>query len=99
MHTEYQINIDYADGSQAKHLTFIFKDAESRNEMYQLICSKYNNDRVDMEHLRNNGGMTVSTYNYSEPVRNEMAQFVPHSSFRIEILNEVLEMVSQEAIN
>lgn len=96
---EYQINIEYADGSQSEHLSYRFENAKLRNEMYQLICSKFINDQVDIEHLRNNGGITVSTYNYSEPVGNEIAQFIPNSSYKLEILNEILAMVEKKAIN
>lgn len=99
MCTEYQIDIEYADGSEGKHLTYRFENAKLRNDVYHLICSNFINDQVDMEHLRKYGGVIVSTYNYREPVRNEMAQIVPNCSFKIEVLNELLEIVRQESIN
>lgn len=99
MHTEYQINIEYADGLKDKYLTYRFENEEIRNELYQLICSTYKNDIVDDKHLRNHGGLMLGTYDYSEPVGNEIAQFVPQTSFKIEVLSNILEMVKRKAVS
>lgn len=93
MKVEYQINIEYADGEHGKHLSYSFDSAEMRNTVYQTICSELANDQVDMSYLRNNGGVTVTTYNYSEPFRGEIAQIVPHASFKIEVLDKILTIV------
>ncbi|WP_324728763.1 hypothetical protein VO178_19425 [Lysinibacillus fusiformis] len=95
---EYQINIEYADGQSSDHLTFRFENADIRNEVYQSICTIFYNDQVDSTYLVKNGGLTVSTYNYSEPRVNEMAQFVPNTSFKIEILNEIVNIIKEKVI-
>lgn len=48
-----------------------------------------------MNYLRNNSGVTVSTYNYSEPFSGELAQIVPHTSSRIEFLDKILTLVEK----
>ena len=95
MRIEYQINIEYADGEQSKHLSYSFDSVEQRNVVYRTICAELENDQVDMNYLRHNGGVTVSTYNHSDPYKGEIAQIVPHASFKIEVLDKILSMVKK----
>lgn len=98
MKMEYHIDIEYTDGEVGKHLTYRFENAELRNTVYQSICSELVDEQVDMNYLRNFGGVTVSTYNYRELSMGEIAQMVPNKSFRIETLNKILELVESKNI-
>lgn len=95
MKIEHQIDIEYADGNRSKHLLYNFDSAELRNTVYQNICSEFANNKVDMNYLRTHGGVTVSTYNYSEPFRGEIAQIVSHNTFRIEVLEKILSIIEK----
>lgn len=98
MRVEYQIEIAYADGKNSKHLSFKYDNADLRNEVYQSVCSTFAKDQVDMAHLVKNGGLTVSTYTYKEPGANEVAQIVPNTSFKIEVLKEILKIVKEKSL-
>ena len=95
---EYQIDVEYEDGKNSDHLTFRFNNADIRNGVYRSICTLFDKDKVNSTHLVKYGGLTVSTYNYSDPLPNAIAQFVPNTSFRIEVLNDILKMIKEKAI-
>jgi hypothetical protein len=99
MTVEYQINIEYTVEGQTEHLSYQFENAEARNRVYRTVCSELANDEVEMNYLRDNEGIILKTYNYSKPVKGEVAQIVPHSYFRIGVLDKMLEMVESKKIN
>ena len=99
MTVEYQVNIEYISNEQRKHLSYSFENADVRNEVYQSICSELANAEVDMNYLRDNDGIIFTTYNYSEPIKGELAQIVPHTFFRIDVLGKILEIVESKNIN
>lgn len=77
---EYQINIENGDGLKGEHLSYRFGSVDVRDETYNSICSKFKNDKVNMEYLRNHGGVTVSTYNYCEPIGNGIIELTKHKA-------------------
>lgn len=99
MTVEYQINIEHISEGQRKHLSYRFENAEVRNQVYQSICSDLANAEVEMNYLKDNDGIILTTYNYSEPIKGELAQIVPHTFFKIDVLEKMLEMVEFKNIN
>lgn len=98
MKTEFQINIEYGYNGKRERKSYRFENADKRNETYQSVCSRLSENQVSMEHLRDNDGVSVSTYNYSDKDGNDLAQFIPQTYFRIEVLGEILEMIEQNAM-
>ncbi|MEB7452735.1 hypothetical protein [Lysinibacillus sphaericus] len=59
MYVEYQINLDYADGKISESKSYRFENAEVRNMVFNQIVSDFSNGKVDMNHLRQFGGITI----------------------------------------
>ena len=97
MHVEYQINLDYADGVLSESKSYRFENAEIRNMVYNQIVSDFSDAKVDMDHLRQFGGITINSYDYYEPIINAMAPIVPHTSFKMDILDEILNLLEQKS--
>ncbi|QTB28452.1 hypothetical protein [Lysinibacillus sphaericus] len=99
MYVEYQINLDYADGKISESKSYRFENAEVRNMVFNQIVSDFSNDKVDMNHLRQFSGITIDSYDYYEPNINTIAPFVPHASFKMDILDEILNLLEQKSKN
>lgn len=99
MLVEYQINVEYADGTKSGNLSYKFENTEVRNKIFTQIVSDFSNEKVEMDHLRQLGGVTIQSYDYYEPNMSTLAPFVPHASFRIEVLNNIIDLLEEKSIN
>ncbi|MFC4409449.1 hypothetical protein ACFOZY_03245 [Chungangia koreensis] len=96
MTIEYQIEVEYVESGNRAHLSFAFNDAETRNKVYKELCEVFAEDIVDMDYLRENDSIIVSTYNYNRNSRDEMAQMIPMIFFKFDALNGIRATITEK---